>query len=193
MCAILNNFFEENNVDWKYCVGLCTDGSRAMSGCFSGLPTLVQGVAPRAKWIHCLIHREALVSQQLTSDLNEVIGTDIKIVNFIEIRPLKARLFQRLCDKLAAEHNDLLLYCNSRWLFKGKVLFRVHKLRSEIIIFWKEKYSLSTTFEDGVFQFKLAYLCDIFKKLNQLNISLQRRDTHTLQLYDKFTVFNRKL
>ena len=23
--AILNNFFEENNVDWKYCAGLCTD------------------------------------------------------------------------------------------------------------------------------------------------------------------------
>ena len=23
--AILNNFFEKNNVDWKYCAGLCTD------------------------------------------------------------------------------------------------------------------------------------------------------------------------
>ena len=33
--AILNNFFEENNVDWKNCVGLCTDGARAMSGCFN--------------------------------------------------------------------------------------------------------------------------------------------------------------
>ena len=46
--AIVNNFFEENNVDWK-CVGLCTDGAHAMSVCFSGLRALVQGVAPRAK------------------------------------------------------------------------------------------------------------------------------------------------
>ena len=25
--AILNNFFTKNNVDWKYCVSLCTDGA----------------------------------------------------------------------------------------------------------------------------------------------------------------------
>ena len=61
--AILNNFFEENNVDWKYCAGLCTDGARAISGCFSGLRALVQGIAPRDKWTHCLIHSEALASQ----------------------------------------------------------------------------------------------------------------------------------
>ena len=27
--AILNNFFLENNLEWKYCVGLCLDGARA--------------------------------------------------------------------------------------------------------------------------------------------------------------------
>ena len=47
--AILNNFFAKNTVDWKYCVGLCTDGARAMLGCFRGLRALVQGVAPRTK------------------------------------------------------------------------------------------------------------------------------------------------
>ena len=35
--AILNNFFQENNFQWKYCVGLCTDGARAMSGRFGEL------------------------------------------------------------------------------------------------------------------------------------------------------------
>ena len=25
--AILNNFFQENNLQWKYCIGLCTDGA----------------------------------------------------------------------------------------------------------------------------------------------------------------------
>ena len=48
--AILNNFFYENNLQWKYCIGLCTDGARAMSGRFVGLRTLVQGVAVNAKW-----------------------------------------------------------------------------------------------------------------------------------------------
>ena len=94
--AILNNFFEENNVDWKYCIRLCTDGARAMSGCFSGLRASVQGVAPRAKWTHCLIHREALASQQPNSDLNEVLKIVVKIVNFIKTRLLKARLVEFL-------------------------------------------------------------------------------------------------
>ena len=44
-----------------------------MSGRFSGLQTLVQGVAVNAKWTHCLIHREALASQQLSGDLNGVL------------------------------------------------------------------------------------------------------------------------
>ena len=57
----------------------------------------------------------------------------------------------------------------------------------------EEKHSLVTTLEDRVFQFKLAHLCDIFKKLNQLNISLQRRDIHILQLFNKLTAFKRKL
>ena len=35
--AILNNFFQENNLQWKYCVDLCTNGARAMSGHFGGL------------------------------------------------------------------------------------------------------------------------------------------------------------
>ena len=108
--AILNNFFQENKLEWKYCVGLCTDGARAMSGRFGGLRTLVQGVAVNAKWTHCLIHREALASQQLSGDLNGVLEVAVKTVNFIKARPLKARLFQCLCDELGVHYNNLLFY-----------------------------------------------------------------------------------
>ena len=97
-----------------------------MSGRFGGLRTLVQGVAVNAKWTHCLIQREALASQQLSGNLNEVLKAVVKTVNFIKARPLKAQLFQCLCDELGAEHNNLLFYCNARWLSKGKVLLRVY-------------------------------------------------------------------
>ena len=30
--TILNSFIQKNNLEWEYCVGLCTDGARAMSG-----------------------------------------------------------------------------------------------------------------------------------------------------------------
>ena len=129
-----------------------------MSGRFGGLRTLVQGVAVT----HCRIQREALASQQLSGDLNGVLKAVVKTVNFIEAKPLKARLFQRLCDELGAEHNNLLFYCNAKWLSKGKVL-RVYELRNEISILLKEEnHALATTFKDEVFQTQLAYLCDIF-------------------------------
>ena len=85
-----------------------------MSGRFGGLGTFVQGVAVNAKWAHCLIQCEEPASQQLSGDLNRVLKAVVKIVNFIKARPLKARLFQRLCNELGAEHNNLLFYCNAR-------------------------------------------------------------------------------
>jgi len=161
--AILNDFFQENNLEWKCCVGLFPDGARAMSGCFGGLRTLVQGVTVNAKWTHCLIHPEALASQQLSGDLNGVLEVVVKTVDFIKARPLKARLSQRLCDELGAEHNNLLFYCNARWLSQDKVLLRLYELKNEIFIFLKEEnHALSTTLDDEVFLTQLAYLSVIF-------------------------------
>ena len=75
--AILNNFFLENNFEWKYCVGLCTDGARAVSGRFGELQKLMQGVAVNAKWTHCLMHRKALASQQLRDHLSGVLDYEL--------------------------------------------------------------------------------------------------------------------
>ena len=135
-----------------------------MSGRFGWLRTLVQGAAVNAKWIHCLIQREALALQQLSGDLNGVLKAVAKTMNFIKARPLKARLFQRLCDELGAEHNNSLFYCNARLLSKGKVL-RVYELRNEISIFLKEEMLL---IKDEVFLTQLAYLCDIFFKFKSI-------------------------
>ena len=94
----------------------------------------MQGVAVNAKWTHCLVHREALALRQLSGNLNRVLEVVVKTMNFIKARPLKARLLQRLCDELGADHNNLLFYCNARWLSKGKALLRVYELRNEILI-----------------------------------------------------------
>ena len=70
----------------------------------------------------------------------------------------------------------------------------MYELRNEISIFLKEEnHALATTFEDKIFLTQLAYLCDIFFELNQLNISLQGEETHLLQLHDRITAFKRKL
>ena len=54
----------------------------------------------------------------------------------------------------------------------------MYKLKNKIFIFLKEEnHAFATTFEDEAFLTQLAYLCDIFPKLNQLNILLQEKDT----------------
>ncbi len=51
---------------------------------------------------------------------------------------------------------------------------------------------LTTLFEDNNWIAKLAYLADIFTKLNELNLSLQGRDTTILKLYDRVGGFLKK-
>lgn len=35
-----------NNIKWKKCLGVCTDGARAMAGHFSGHQALIRHKAP---------------------------------------------------------------------------------------------------------------------------------------------------
>lgn len=191
---ILDSYMIENNIKWENCVGVCTDGARAMSGQYGGLQALIKTKAPNVKWTHCVIHREALAARNITPELNFVMEIIIKVVNYIKTRPVKARFFHKLCEELGAEHTSLIYYCNSRWLSKGNVLARVYELRNEIYTYLQtESHNDAQNFINTEFIIKLAYLCDIFKKLNDLNKSLQGNNTHILQLADKITGFQKKL
>lgn len=191
---ILDSYMVENNIKWENCVGVCTDGARAMSGEYGGLQALVKIKAPNAKWTHCIIHRESLAAKNITPELNSVMNIIIKVVNYIKTRPVKARFFQKLCEELGAAHTSLIYYCNSRWLSRGNVLARVHELRNEIYTYLqRESNDEAHNFNNTEFLIKLAYLCDIFQKLNDLNKSLQGNNTHILQLADKITGFQKKL
>jgi len=57
----------------------------------------------------------------------------------------------------------------------------------------EEGHNYFNKFIDGDFVIKLAYLCDIFEKLNILNTSLQCKETHILQIYDKVVAFIKKI
>ena len=45
---VLNDFIEQNGISWKKCVGVCSDGARAMTGRHGGVVTQIQSVAPNA-------------------------------------------------------------------------------------------------------------------------------------------------
>ena len=62
----INNFIVPNNIDWKRCVGVCTDGATAMTAKHKGLVTRTRAVAPSAASTHCCIHREQLAAKKMT-------------------------------------------------------------------------------------------------------------------------------
>lgn len=189
---ILNDFINEANIEWKNCVGVCTDGARTMSGRFLSVQALVKQKSPQCIWTHCMIHREALASKELSPDLNFVLMTIVTVVNYIKMRPLKSRIFDGLCKD--AVHSALLFYCESRWLSRGKFLQRIYELREEIAIFLEEENRPEAeNFRDGLFVMKLSYLVDIFEKLNILNLQLQGANTHILDTSDNVNAFCRKL
>jgi hypothetical protein len=74
---------------------------------------------------------------------------------------------------MGAEYTALLYsyYCSSRRLSRGNVLSRAFELHQEIHIFLQHENS--KYFAEPDFLLKLAYLCNIFDKLNTLNLSLQ--------------------
>ena len=110
---IIDNFISTNNLDWGKCISICTDGAKAMSGSRSGLRSLIQEHAKMVKWMHCMIHREALVAHELSRELGATVEIVTKVINFIKTRPSKSRVFEKLCAEMNAEHRSLLFIVHS--------------------------------------------------------------------------------
>ncbi|GBL79466.1 SCAN domain-containing protein 3 [Araneus ventricosus] len=137
--TILSDFINEENIEWKNCVGICIDCARSMSGRFQSMQALVKQKSPQCVWTHCMIHREALASKEMSLVLNIVLTTVVTVINYMKMRSLKSRISSALCKDMGAAHSALLFYCEARWLSRGKVLQLVYELRDEIAVYLKEE------------------------------------------------------
>ena len=155
-----------------------------MVGTANGLIAKIRQMNPDVKHSHCAIHKEALATRYLPEPFKVIFDSGIKIINFIRARAKNHRVFRNICEELEEEYGDLLLYTEVRWLSKGKSFHRLYKLRTSVQAFGntydftkKEiqngKQKHFEEFEEENFLIILAYLCDIFDKLNVLNTNLQ--------------------
>lgn len=191
---ILDDYMEQNSIDWSRCVGVCTDGAAAMTGKRSGVIAFIKEKAPNVVSTHCMLHREALVAKRIDDELYQVLQVVVKTVNYVKAHPMKDRLFEALCHEMDADFHGLLLHSEVRWLSRGAVLNRVFALRRELAVFLSShKSDLCIYFEDKSWMLKLAYLSDIFQHLNVLNKSMQGLELCILNVQDKVRAFMQKL
>lgn len=190
---ILNDFIISNDINWTKCVGLSTDGARAMLGRHSVVVKRVRDVAPLLTHVHCCIHREALAAKRMPMDLKTVLDDAVRMVNYIKSRPLQAHLFSLLCDEMGREHRQLLLHTEVRWLSRG-VLTRLLQLRDEVRTFFIDsKFRLADRLCDFDWLCKLAYVADIFSHLNGLNLALQGTAVTMFHVHNKIEATIKKI
>ena len=69
--------------------------------------------------------KESVLCAKLSGELKSTMDSVMATINFIRsTSSLQHHLFRMLLSDISAEHHDLLLHNNVRWLSKGKVLER---------------------------------------------------------------------
>ncbi|XP_050065774.1 protein ZBED8-like [Aphis gossypii] len=192
---IINDYFEKHDIMWEKLAGFCTDGAPAIIGSRSGLTTLVKEKKCKVLTTHCIIHRQALASKTLPEELLYTLKQALKLVNTIKSSALNTRIFKNICSDLDSEYETLLFHTEVRWLSEGNMLARLFSLKKEVAVFLTEKKNdnLLKCICDHKFEIHLAYLVDIFKHLNKLNLQLQGSGNNKLEGSGNIFIFEDKL
>jgi len=91
---------------------------------------------------------------------------------------------------MGSDHIQLLLHTEVRWLSRGRMLSRLFELHSEVQLFLGEtNFELKDKLTDNLWITTLAYLSDIFNRLNVLNLSLQGKSINRFSMNDKIKAF----
>lgn len=211
----IDNKIKEYKLDWTNVINLCTDGAPAMTGVKSGLARRIAAVA-NAEFTssHCILHREALASKNMSPQLNDTLQLAVKMINTIKSSALRSRVYSAICEDMDENHKALLYHTEVRWLSRGKTLTRLFELRDELKVFFmksienpkkrqkkkseeEKKPLLEKLFvsklNDQEWMCMLAYLADIFGCLNELNLQTQGKRANCFYFWNKIQSFKKKL
>ncbi|XP_072395056.1 protein FAM200C-like [Diabrotica undecimpunctata] len=109
--STVDTFFQDYGLKWTNCIAICTDGAAAIAGNVKGFLSFAIKKNQLIIITHCFLNQEALVVKTMDgSQLGEVIHTVVSMINYIKTRPVKSRVFEKLCKDMGADHKVLLFH-----------------------------------------------------------------------------------
>ncbi|XP_037802959.1 protein ZBED8-like [Penaeus monodon] len=187
--------FEDRGVDIRKIFAVTTDGAHVMIGKNKGFTKMIEDkIGHPILKLHCIIHQESVWDKISSSDLNKVMATVAKVVNFLVVHsPLTHRQLQAFLQEVDSVYRDIPLHSRVKWLSCGKVLARFVECFDEIKIFLSEKGQDYPELEDRDWTVKLMFLSDITKHLHDFSLLLQDAGKTVIHLYDTWKAFVAKL
>jgi len=191
---VLNQFIMDHEISWDKCIDVCTDGAKAMTGKTAGVVSRIKAVSKECSSSHCVLHRHSLACKEMPVSFKLVLDQAVQIINLIKARALNSRLFRVICNDMGSKFENLLFHTEVRWLSRGNALVRLFQMREEVLEFFSGKESsLAECISDIAWLHQLAYLADIFSKLNDLSMSMQGRGVTVLTTTDKIAAMKLKI
>lgn len=92
-----------NEIERAKCVGLSTDGARALVGRLTGVVKRIKDIAPAAYSCSLQHSPRGTGHQDYVRKLKRLLDEAVKTVNFIKSYPLQSRLFGMLCTEMGSE------------------------------------------------------------------------------------------
>ena len=184
-------------INLKNLVSVTTDGAPSMIGKEKAVIALLRSdpEIPEFFSYHCILHQEQLCNKLRGGELKVTMDSATKTVNFIMAHALKHRQFRSLVEEFYDEYSDLAMHAEVRWLSPGKVLDRFMELLPAVRTFLKEKgrRDLLAHLVDDTFVCYTAFLTDILRHLNSLNLKLQGKQRILPTMMSDVAAFQAKL
>lgn len=189
---VVESFLNEKNIPLANIIACATDGAPSMIGRQRGFIAHLKAASPGLFAIHCIIHRQHLVAKHLNPGLHTSLQIVIKAVNRIKARSLNDRLFRKLCGDNDEHFERLLFHTEVRWLSKGNCLRRFMELFNTVVEFLESNDANLCT-EVTERKVDIAYLTDVFEKLNEVNLKLQGTEMNLIKGKSIIAAFMAKL
>ena len=188
---ILDNFLctvEYYKINLSKLVSITSDGGSNLKGKKIGFINLLKEhmtknkIKNELKSFHCLLHQENLIAKHI--EFNSVMEIIKEVLKKFNKKPKLTREFRLFLKSKNCKFTGLVNFTEIRWLSKGKSLERFLKLLNYLTEFLKEKDLNKLEFSDKKWIFDLAFLVDLTKFFNRINLSLQGKNKFIIDMFN---------